>query len=178
MKILIITDTHGGSELPEITPDLILLLGDVDFYEIRKIDKKYNCPKLGVLGNHDAPDYFDETDVINLHKKVVDIKGIKIAGFEGCPKYNKRKYLQYTEEEVGEFTKDLEGVDIFMAHANPKLEPNLDETNAHRGFEEFTNYIKEKQPTYFIHGHNHRVKEEKIDKTNVLSLYRFHILDI
>ena len=92
MKLLVLSDFHGAGTMPEATPDLVILLGDIDYYEIRKIDEKYTCPKLGILGNHDGPDYFEGTNVVNLHKQVVEVSGLTFAGFEGCPRYNTRGY--------------------------------------------------------------------------------------
>lgn len=124
MRILALADTHGAIPIPQVEADLVLCLGDIDYYELRKIDQLYSCPKVGVLGNHDAPDFFESafqtTSIINVHQKVVNVSGITIAGFEGCPRYNQRTFLQYEEEDVVAFTHLLSKVDIFIAHSNPR----------------------------------------------------------
>lgn len=178
MKTLIMSDLHGFGELPEIQPELVILLGDIEYYEIRKIDKKYNCVKMGVLGNHDAPDYFDNTSIINLHGQITHFNGYKIAGFQGCPKYNKRNFCQYMDEQVEEVLKDMERVDIFVAHSNPMLEANFDLQDAHRGFNSFTKYIEKNQPRYFFHGHIHDDKKIKIGETELISVFPYLILDL
>ncbi|OIK10929.1 hypothetical protein BIV60_19345 [Bacillus sp. MUM 116] len=178
MKILAISDTHGYyRNYPDITPDLVLLLGDIKSVDIREIDKIYNCPKVGVLGNHDASDYFQDTNIIYAHQNLITVNGIKIAGFNGSVAYNKKRSLLYFEEEVYEFVKDLEPVDIFIAHSNPTTEETLKLDPAHQGFVAFNYYIETKQPKYFLHGHIHKSKAYKIENTNVISVYPFQIID-
>lgn len=176
MQILFLSDFHSVGEIPNVQPDLVILLGDIDYYEIRKIDAYYTCPKLGVLGNHDGPDYFHGTSIIDLHKKIVEIEGMVFAGYEGSPTYNRRKYLQYTEEEVSYFTRELKQVDFFIAHSNPSLQEEHLFDDAHRGFKEFTNYIQRKSPAYFVHGHIHESKEYFLGETKVISVYPYHQL--
>lgn len=52
MRILSFADTRTTIELPNLEPDIVFLLGDIPSRVVSKIDKKYKCPKLGVLGNH------------------------------------------------------------------------------------------------------------------------------
>ncbi|WP_160724010.1 metallophosphoesterase family protein [Bacillus sp. USDA818B3_A] len=178
MKILAISDTHGYyRNYPDISPDLVILLGDIKFYEIREIEKKYNCPIVGILGNHDAVDYYQDTNIIYAHHKIITVNGIKIAGFNGSIAYKRKQSLLYFEEEVYEFVKDLESVDIFIAHSNPATEETQELDAAHRGFVAFNYYIKTKQPKYFLHGHLHKANSYIIEKTNVISVYPFKIFD-
>lgn len=176
MKLLVLSDFHGVGVLPEENPDVVVLLGDIEYAEIRKIDARYTCPKIGVLGNHDGPDYLVGTNIINLHERTVEIGGLTFAGFEGCPRYNRRNYLQYWEDEVASFTDALPTVDVFIAHSNPAVDTVYDETDPHRGFRAFTTYIQEKKPTYFIHGHVHTDKQYTMGETSVLSVYPHAVL--
>lgn len=179
MKILFISDWHNHQyNLPEIEVDLLICLGDFDWRIIEKIDKAFNCPKIGLLGNHDRKDTYRGTSFIHLHKKVAKFGDYLIAGFDGCPKYNTRETAQYEEEEVEEFMETLEDVDIFIAHANPMLEKNKDKTDAHRGFQSFTKYIKAYQPSYFVHGHNHVDETNRLDRTEIISVYPYYLLEL
>ena len=171
MRILTLSDLHGYVPIPEATPDLVILLGDIDYYQLQKIDEQFTCQKIGVLGNHDGLDFFQNTNILNLHRQTVEINGVTFAGFEGCPKYNRRTYLQYLEEETTDFMESCEKVDVFIAHSNPMLTFSMDLTDPHRGFASFTTYIEEKQPSYFIHGHIHEPSKTKLGNTNLICVY-------
>lgn len=178
LKILAISDTHDYyRNHPDISPDLVLLLGDNEFDEIREIEKKYNCPIVGVLGNHDRPDYYENTNIIYVHQKIITVNGIKIAGFNGSIAYKRKQSLLFFEEEVFEFVKDLEPVDIFIAHSNPWTEDSINFDVEHRGFEAFNYYINTKQPKYFIHGHLHKPSSYLVENTNLISVYPYKIID-
>lgn len=178
MKVLVFGDTPIFQNIEE-NPDVIFLLGDIDYYMLRQISDAYpDVQKFGVLGNHDSPDFFEGTDIINVHKTIVDFKGMKITGFEGSPEYNKRKHLQYTESDVYEFVKDLEAVDIFLAHSNPGIEGRTSLVDGHRGFSSFNYYINEKKPARFFHGHLHEDKDYVIGDTIMHSVYPHRMIEI
>lgn len=177
MKFLFFSDSHGRFDLPDVSFDALFLLGDIDYYELRHIDKEIDCPKFGVLGNHDAPDYFNNTNIVNLHQQVVTFKGITLAGFQGSPVYKKPYFGQHTEEEVYDFVSRIPSVDIFIAHSNLQSTLNLDKTDAHRGFASFTEYIDKKSPKYFAHGHLHESKVTQIGETTLISVYPYHLLN-
>jgi Icc-related predicted phosphoesterase len=173
LKLLVLSDLHGGhtAELTE-EPDVILLLGDIDYWEVRKIDQAYTCPKLAVHGNHDGFDHYINTGIEDIHGKTVTILGKTFAGFGGCPRYNSRPFGQFDEEEADDFLHPLPRVDVFIAHSNPRpLKGSFDETEAHRGFQAFTDYILRKQPAYFFHGHLHDEDVREITNTTIYSVY-------
>jgi Icc-related predicted phosphoesterase len=177
MQILAFSDLHGMTkELPLLNPDLIFLLGDLDPDEVRFIDQSYSCPKFGVLGNRDFLDLYTDTSVIDVHGRIVQHDGFTIAGFGGCPRYN-TKSNQYEEEEVQQFTDSLPSVDFFIAHANPMLQPSNNRTNPHRGFHAFTQYITQKKPRYFLHGHLHKNEVYFVGQTTVYSVYPYQIFE-
>jgi len=177
MQLLFFSDSHGRFQLPDTEIDALFLLGDIDYYELRHIDKEINCPKFGVLGNHDGFDYFHGTSIVNLHKQLVSFQGMTLAGFQGCPVYKRNKsFGQHTEEEVSSFTATLPPVDIFISHANPQLTPSVDNENPHRGFLSFTEYIETKQPKIFAHGHLHESAIVPMGSTSLLSVYPHTLL--
>lgn len=178
MKILIFSDLHGGYQFQDENPDCIFLLGDIDYRELAEIDRSYSCPKFGVLGNHDAPSYFEDTSIVNVHGKIVTFNGITIAGFEGCPRYNTRSHTQYYEDEVSAFTDSLSTVDVFLAHSNPQWTLDEDTTNPHRGFQAFSDYIIEKQPRLFLHGHVHTDEVYQKAETTIISVYEPTLINL
>jgi Icc-related predicted phosphoesterase len=178
MKIIIFSDWHRDEyELPDVNPDMVFILGDMYWKRVELIDSFYKCPKFGVLGNHDRMDNYEGTGVINVHEKVIEHKGVTIAGFGGSINYNNREG-QYEDWEVESFVGMLEPVDIFLSHGNPAYEDMHFDKEAHRGFVSMNQYIKNKQPGYFFHGHVHEKFQKNIGKTKVFSVYPMFILEI
>lgn len=179
MKILFLSDWHNKKyEIKNNQIDLLITLGDFDWRTIEELDKTYSCKKIGLLGNHDKKDTYRGTGFQRLHKEKIEFEGIKIAGFDGCPRYNTREIGQYEEKEVEGFIKDIGYVDIFIAHANPMLIENENNTDAHRGFKSFTDYIIKEKPKFFVHGHNHNDIKTKLIKTEIISVYPSFLLNI
>lgn len=179
LKILAFADTRTSLELPDLRPDVVFLLGDIPSKMVSRINKKYDCPKVGILGNHCHPLNFEDTEVQNIHKKVVSIHNYKIAGFEGAPIYKENRTGQHSENEAKEFcsTLDRQSIDIFIAHSNPAYgDMNLDD--AHRGFNAFNSVVLNNQANYFFHGHLHDPFQKVINGTNVYSVYPYLFIEI
>lgn len=157
--------------------EMVFLLGDIDYPVIREIhnDYKEKCPIIGVLGNHDGPDFFEDTSIIDVHNKVLTIKGFTIAGFGGSPVYNKRKYCQYEEHEVKAFTDTVGTVDFFLAHSNPVVNWYTSINASHNGFSSFNEYIEKSQPKHFLHGHLHEQHEYKLKDTQIHAVYPYKL---
>jgi Icc-related predicted phosphoesterase len=181
MKFLVISDSHGGykeTDLQGEQIDAVLLLGDIDYYEVRKIDEAFHGPKFGVLGNHDGPDYFEGTGIVNLHGKVIEFKGLTIGGFEGCPRYNKRAFGQYEDGQVKAFIESFSHLDILISHANPMQDIKADETDPHRGFADFTDALMDGKVDHLIHGHLHQAITYGLGEGIVHSVYPTSIIEI
>ena len=105
MKIMTYGDPHGewwilGDAVERDEPDLIILLGDMDLDEpldqkLKKIIPEYIDRIYWIPGNHDYDsedmhDYLFNNSLSdhNLHGKVVDINGVKIAGLGGVFQQN------------------------------------------------------------------------------------------
>lgn len=174
IKAFVFSDFQGEIEIPDGEPELVILLGDIYFRYAREIDNKYDCPKIGVLGNHDSPNEWKSTEVVNIHEEVVDINGISFAGFGGSPRYNS-KPNQYTEEECRSFIDRIPKVDVFVAHSNPiyEVKEEIDLNDAHRGFDAYNHYIHNVKPKYFLHGHIHNPFELKVGNTMIHSVFPF-----
>ena len=178
--ILAVADIHGRSmDLPDWNPDVVLLLGDIPFQMVEKLDKLYSCPKLGVLGNHDGPDYLEGTSILNVHGQIVEGEGLRFAGFGGAPRYNSKPYGQYTEDEARAFVDDLGYVDVFLAHANPQWVSDVSQDDvAHAGFQAFASYINQAQPAHFFHGHLHERYDKQVRGTTVHAVYQAQVIVI
>lgn len=180
LNILAFADTRTSLVLPECEPDLVLLLGDIPSKITNRVDKKYHCPIVGVFGNHCHPLNFEDTSILNIHEKVITIKGITIAGFEGAPKYKEKKFGQHSEREAVRFISSInKPVDIFIAHSNPVYDDmNLDDT--HKGFEAFNELFFGPRDNikYFFHGHLHDPFHKQINHSNVYSVYSYLYLPI
>lgn len=178
MKLFIFSDFQGEEYIPEGEPDMVVLLGDISKGYVKKIDKMYNCPKIGVLGNHDTLYEWEGTRIQNIHEEVFEYEGIKFAGFGGCPVYNMRPN-QYSDLECGMYMGNLEEVDVVITHSNPVYDiKRKDMSDPHRGFMAFNTYIKEKQPKYFLHGHIHRSFRKVLGRTEIYSVFPFLELEI
>ncbi|MDX1806483.1 MAG: metallophosphoesterase [Paenisporosarcina sp.] len=174
MNLLAFADIRTTLELPEVSPDIVLLLGDIPSKMVSRIDKKYDCRKLGVLGNHCHPSNFSDTSIINMHNHIMTFDGITFGGFEGSPHYKERPYGQHTESEAQAFSDQLSRtpVDILMTHSNPAY-GDMDLDNAHRGFKAFTDIILYQQISHYFHGHLHDPFEKQFGKVYVHSVYPF-----
>lgn len=108
----------------------ILLLGDISSEDIKHIVEKFpdlaECGEIyGICGNHDTHGVFNWFGVKDLHGKMEEIGGWKVAGFEGTAKYKDRKFPSMTQEESVRFARKLlaNGMkpDILISHEKPKL---------------------------------------------------------
>ena len=173
MKILIFSDLHGEPPpLLEEEPDMVFLLGDIPWRDVKKIDRHYTCPKLGVLGNHDPLDTYQGTSVVHVHQTCITVKGLTIAGFDGCPRYNEKTHSpQYDEGDVTRFTETLDDVDIFLAHSNPRIKDSRATRDSHRGFFAYTTMIEEGRVGVFCHGHTHENAIVQHGNTYVVTTY-------
>lgn len=200
MKVHVYTDTHGFVELEQERADLVLLLGDHDYRDLKKIRDHYTCDIFGVHGNHDPENNYDPFDIVVVHKRIINYKGLRIAGFSGCPTYNERRYHQYKDIEVKKYIEGIksENIDLFMAHANPVCHKplredvsdeikqfrkamgtlNSDNKNPHRGFHAFDDLIEYGNVGQFVHGHIHEEKKTKARNTIIQSFYKSGVVHI
>lgn len=174
MKILAFADVRTTLVLPEVEPDVVLLLGDIPSKMVSKIDRTYTCEKLGVMGNHCHPLNFNDTNVINMHNQILTLNGVTFAGFEGSPVYKDRPFGQHTEAEAAAFVQKVADcqIDILLTHSNPAY-GDFDTDDAHRGFEAFNKLIFNRQLTHLFHGHLHDPFTRKVDNCTIHSVYPY-----
>lgn len=141
--------------------DLVLSCGDLPPEYLDLLTTTLGVPVLYVRGNHDARyprELYDGSE--NMHGRVRSVSGIRVAGFEGCRRYNQGA-CQYTEAQMRRLVHRsqreslrLGPPDIVLTHAPPAGYHDREDP-CHRGFECFLEAIDRWQPAFFIHGHTH-----------------------
>ena len=189
MQIAIIGDVHDHQERLErvleriapTPPDLALLVGDLgrdppwpeplrrtkrqDHDEsVRRVVAcvrvRLGCSLAFVPGNHDLRDASTDIDGVNCDGRIVDIAGLRVAGFGGAGPTLFGFPYEWTEAEADEMLRSLlDGVappDILISHT-PPARTGLDRTAGgdHVGSESVRRWIATARPRLFVCGHIH-----------------------
>ena len=143
-------------------------------------------PIFGIPGNHEPKDAVSSHGIENIHGKVVEIYGVKIAGIGGCVRYkNDNARLFLTEGESVDLASAMEPADILITHS-PTMKGFEHKDPAHRGLFGVDRYISLHSPTYHLYGHVHErgvgkyvVKKGLFKKavTKQYGIYRAAIFD-
>jgi hypothetical protein len=171
LRVYAIADVHSPDafNMPELDPDqfdVVLTLGDIKEDTLDYISYMSRwIPQYGVPGGHDRS---LPHGVNNLHGQVVTVKGIRIGGFGGSPKYKERPF-HFTERNVAKQMRRMPPVDLLVTHT-PPLATSLDEDHIHQGFRAFDHYIQRCAPDYMIHGHLERYYKAKVHQTTVYGI--------
>ncbi len=176
--------------------ELVLSCGDLPSDYLEYIISVLNVPMFYVMGNHGGeggekpkPEGAEEID-----QRVVEYKGLLVAGLEGSIRYNARPQYQYTENEMRAKMALLTPrllmnrarygryLDVLITHA-PPFHIHDESDLAHHGFKSFLWFIDHYQPRYVIHGHVHvydnRVETTTIrGSTTIVNTFGYRILDI
>jgi hypothetical protein len=136
--------------------DMVLSCGDLPYYYLEYIVTMLCVPLLYVHGNHDPPIEYSSSGrrstgpagCINVHGRLVQERGLAVAGLEGSIRYKPQGIYQYTESEMWRqilrvspallLNRLFTGrpLDIVLAHAPPySIHNGRDLT--HRGFSSF-----------------------------------------
>ncbi|WP_461204300.1 metallophosphoesterase family protein [Clostridium sp. DL1XJH146] len=194
MKILLLGDEESGYIWDHFDRDVfknidfIISCGDLKQSYLSFVVTMMNKPLYYVPGNHDVS--YEEKPpegCINIHNKIIIHKGIRIYGFGGSIWYNGNKY-QYKEKEVHKVIKKnrfkfkkSKGIDILVSHS-PALGLGDGDTNAHKGFSSFKEFIDLYEPKYHFHGHQHlnyamQDRIIKYNNTTIVNAYNYYILE-
>ena len=179
LKALHYSDS-GSSDFKKLYDncDVLLTTGDLSCFDFQGMedweDKK---PAFGVYGNHDDGMYMGRMGIVNLHNKVIDFDGIKIGGFQGCPKYKESK-LMFEEKDAKEFADNFPYVDILLLHAGPK--DMLDDKSdfIHMGSEHIKRYVLEKKPKYVFVGHQYSDDFMEQDGIKIYRVFGAKLIEI
>lgn len=200
MKILCVSDIeapqlHSAVNLRRqyCDIDLIVSCGDMPPGYLDFISTIISVPMFYVRGNHDENYKDDPPGGIDLHGKVVDYRGLTLAGLEGSIRYNAGE-IQYTQLQMHGMVARLgakilwnrvagrRGVDIFVTHS-PARNIHDGRDFAHRGFDSFINFLKWYRPRYMLHGHVHTWDRRKVVRTQfgstcVMNINPFTVLEL
>jgi Icc-related predicted phosphoesterase len=164
--------------------DLVLGCGDLPYYYLEYLVDQLGKPVYFVRGNHAATVEYSQGagrsgpwGAIDMHRKVVNINGLLMAGFEGSVRYRQGPFM-YTQAEMWGMVLSMaprlmlnavrhgRALDLFATHAPPwHIQDQPDP--AHRGFKAFGWLIRVFKPRYHFHGHIHVYNKE----TPVLTRY-------
>ena len=189
MKILALSDTIDclvdSSNIAERFRDIDLVLscGDLPFDYLEYVVTALNKALYYVYGNH-AQHAVVGTDgsiktapegCVNIHRKVVNHRGLLIAGLEGSHRYREGEH-QYSQLQMCNFVRAMaprllwhkllygRAVDILITHAPPYgIHDGRD--LPHRGFRAFLGFMERYGPRYLIHGHAHLYRRDAQRRT-------------
>ncbi|MFJ7890389.1 hypothetical protein ACIQYL_20215 [Lysinibacillus xylanilyticus] len=179
MKVLAFSDLRTTEELPNENPDLVVLLGHIPSKKVNEIAQKYDCPMVGLLSNSCSPRLYEGTSIVNLHQRVVEIDGIRIAGFGGVPLHNNDSFGYYSEEAADKFVEQLSvsNVDVLISYSNLAY-GDIKGPNAKDGFKAYNRIVIEGISKYMIHGRLYSDFKRKLGGTEIFSVYPYRLITI
>jgi uncharacterized protein len=133
-------------------PELVLLLGDLEPAWTEGL-AEVALPKLGVRGNHDAPDALSALGVEDLHLAATEVGGLRFAGFGGSPRYSRHGGNEWTGEEASELVERLPAADVLLTHSPPAGVNDEPDDRAHRGSAALRAWVERNEPAWLLHGH-------------------------
>ncbi len=176
--------------------DLILSCGDLPSAYLEYLVSMLDVPMYYVMGNHGGSggEKPEPEGGENIDGRVVESRGLLIAGLEGSMRYNNRPQYQYTENEMRRKIAMLSPalmlnrarygryLDILITHAPPFHIHDATDL-PHTGFRSFVWFIDHYQPRYLIHGHMHlydaRTETETVrGATTIINTYGYRILEL
>ena len=142
--------------------DLILSCGDLKASYLSYLVTMIPAPLFYVYGNHDgAYDRNPPQGCECIDGKVVEYRGLRIAGLGGCLGSDPTNRYQFSEVQMEKRVRKLQGdlrkgkkLDILVTHA-PAFGVG-DTTAFHQGFKCFRQFYQENEPALHLYGHLHR----------------------
>ena len=180
MQILCFADLYKIEKVPRIDCDLVVLLGNVSRKVVLEIESIYQeQPIIGLLSNTCAPDIYAGTQIIDIHEKVVEIDGLRLAGFSGVPSHGDSRKGYYTERQCKEFIDKLavSNVDILLSYSNPAY-GDIDGSEAKDGFKAYNEVFINKLTKYLIHGRLHQNLKRTLAKVDIHMVYEHKLITI
>jgi hypothetical protein len=180
--------------------DLAIDCGDLPYYYLEYIGDELKAETFFVRGNHSkiiesttAGPRSAPLGAKNLHRCVVNYRGLLMAGVEGCLRYRNGPF-QYSQIEMWLHVFSLvpalfnnllryhRFLDIFVTHASPwgiHDQPDL----THQGIKAFRWFDGVFKPAYHFHGHIHVYRpdatlETKFEGTWVINTFGYRLTQI
>ncbi|MBI2944156.1 MAG: metallophosphoesterase family protein [Candidatus Wallbacteria bacterium] len=181
MKILHICDTPENlmdlGDLASMKLELVLTSGDLPRPIYDRIRAKLpDVPLYGVRGGHDGPT--ELTAAEDLHLRVIEIGGLKVAGFQGSWRYKPAGRYLYTDNEVSVALSRFPNVDVLVTHNPPALDGHELLDDIHNGFTSFVEYCARSGVKYLFHGHSSVEKQTRMGATLVIGSYGRRVIDL
>lgn len=207
MKILAVSDGVAKqlyrSDVRQHYPDVELLIscGDLPFYYLDFLVSSFDVPLVYVRGNHDSGLQYtadgrvlsEAAGGVDIHARVVQRKGVILAGLEGSMRYRPGRVLMYTENEMRRQVARLaprlalnrakfgRALDILVTHSPPFGIHDMPDL-PHTGFKIFRSFLSVFQPKYLLHGHIHVLRNDTVCVTNfeqscVMNVYPYRLFD-
>ena len=182
--------------------DIVLSCGDLPYYYLEYIFTMLNVPLLYVHGNHDPPVEYSSSGRqstgpgggINAHRRLIQERGLLVAGLEGSIRYKPQGNYQYSDTEMWSMVMRMapalmlrrltsgRPLDIVIAHSPPYgIHNGRDRT--HIGFKSFLWLMRWFKPRFLLHGHRHVYNpledtETQYEHTTVINVYPYKVLEI
>jgi uncharacterized protein len=173
--------------------DAVISCGDMPPVYLEFITSVLSVPLLFVRGNHDERYESEPPGGLNLHRNIIEFRGLAIAGLEGSIRYN-RGLIQYTEFEMLSMVCRLTSrtlprsllfgkrIDILVTHS-PPFGIHDEKDPAHRGFKSLLRFLDWNKPRYMLHGHVHtydrrKTTETKYNQTCIMNINPVTVLEV
>lgn len=185
MKLLLLSDLQGINyedwrnllSMDSVQYDATILLGDIEDLLLKSIKEHLSKkPLFGILGNHDYEGDLEYFEIENVHGREITMGDMRFAGLKGSVRYKAGDFPMLTQNEASLYCRSFDDVDILISHNSPKGihdKPDI----AHEGFEGLLEYIRDHQPKYAIHGHQHMNISTWVGETQVIGIYGGILLD-
>lgn len=186
MKILAIADRPPTQSIKTLLSteniELIITLGDLDFFGLKELQNITSVPKIGVYGNHCSGNYFDDLGIHNMHLQTWEYQGMTFGGLEGCVRYKQNpEAIMYTQEEADRLLQNFPYVDVFLAHCPPYGVNDDPSEISHTGYTALSQYIELQHPKHLLHGHTYPTEKTLITEfkgTQIHYIYQEKIIDL
>ncbi|MEX1143554.1 MAG: metallophosphoesterase [Anaerolineales bacterium] len=181
--------------------DFVLGCGDLAYYYLEYLVDILGKPVFHVRGNHAASVEYSTTGEerkapwggVDLHRRVVNFRGLLMAGFEGSIRYRKGPFM-YTQAEMWNMVLAMvprliwnrarygRALDVLATHAPPWGVQDAPDP-AHRGFKAFGWLLRVFRPLYHFHGHIHVYNKDapvltRYRRTQVINTYGYRETDL
>lgn len=183
LKLLLISDTHGSLEcnydfelfVKNNSFDLCILLGDINGNDLKTILRFINTEDIiAIHGNNYPLELYNLFSINDIDNKVIDYKGIKIAGISGSFGSRTNKYKFYSQYNNLKDMNSLIEADILITH-----DASFKNNSYRVGLIGIDYYIVKNKVNYHLHGHLHNNYENIYSNgTKEICTYGYRIINI
>jgi Icc-related predicted phosphoesterase len=183
-----------------VAVDLLLGCGDLPAYYLDYLVSQLDAPLYAVHGNHDVPPMLEAAKELDhcgatwIGGKTAQLRGLLLAGFDGCVRYSKYGAYESTQSEMQAAVRRMvpwlwlnrfrygRFLDVLITHAPPAgIHDRADP--AHQGFTAFRWLLETFRPRYHLHGHVHRYDRRtagttSLGPTEVVNVFPYRILEM